>query len=173
VVGHPWVLPGPTVPQPIRKNLRVQRFNLFTDDWEVEEDRVGYRGRRTSVRRRIGGERIGGSLYELDPGEKSRPYHLHHANEEWLVVVSGRPTLRTHDGERELRAGDTVCFPRGAEGAHQIVNRSDEPARVLLLSTLIQPDVAEYPDSDKVAMWGKGLRQLLHRTPQADYWGGE
>jgi uncharacterized cupin superfamily protein len=151
----------------------VQRFNLFSEDWEVESDRAGFRSRRTSVRPRIGGERIGASLYELDPGEAMFPYHLHHANEEWLVVVRGRPTLRTPEGERELRAGDTVCFPRGADGAHQVVNRSDTPARVLMLSTLIKPDLAEYPDSDKVAMWGEGLRQLLRRTPQADYWDGE
>jgi uncharacterized cupin superfamily protein len=165
--------PVSALTQPIRKNLCVQRFNLFAKDWEVENERSGFRSRRTSVRRRVGAERIGGTLSELDPGEKLVPYHLHHANEEWLVVIGGRPTLRTPEGERELRAGDTVCFPRGAEGAHQVVNHSDAPARVLMLSTLIQPDVAEYPDSDKVAMWGEGLRQLLRRTPQAGYWDGE
>jgi uncharacterized cupin superfamily protein len=173
VVGHAWTLPGPTVPQLIRKNPRVQRFNLLADDWEVEKERPGFRSRSTSVRRRIGGERIGATLYELDAGEKICPYHLHHANEEWLVVVGGRPTLRTPEGERELRAGDTVCFPRGADGAHQVVNRSDTPARALLLSTLIKPDVAEYPDSDKVAIWGEGFGHLLRRTPQIDYWDGE
>jgi uncharacterized cupin superfamily protein len=173
VVGHPWKLPGPTGTQPIRKNPSVQRFNLFSEDWEVESDRAGFRSRRTSVRPRIGGERIGASLYELDPGEAMFPYHLHHANEEWLVVLGGRPTLRTPEGERELGAGDTVCFPRGADGAHQVVNRSDAPARVLMLSTLIKPEVAEYPDSDKVGMWGEGFRHLLRRSPQVDYWDGE
>jgi uncharacterized cupin superfamily protein len=151
----------------------VQRFNLFSEDWEVETQRAGFRSRSTSVRRRIGGERIGGTLYELDPGEKTWPYHFEHANEEWLVVVGGRPTLRTPDGEHALREGDTVCFPRGADGAHQVVNRSDAPARVLILSTLIRPAVVEYPDSDKVAVWGEGVDHVLRRTPQIDYWDGE
>lgn len=151
----------------------MQRFNLFADDWEAEIEQPGFRSRRVSVRRRTGGERIGGSLYELAPGEKAFPYHLHHANEEWLLVVSGRPTLRAPDGERELREGDTVCFPRGPDGAHQVANRSDAPIRFLMLSTMVQPEVAEYPDGDKVGTWGEGFRHLLRRSPQADYWEGE
>jgi len=151
----------------------VRRFNLFSDDWEQEAGRAGFRSRRTSVRRRVGATRIGGTLYELEPGEKSFPYHLHHANEEWLVVVRGTPTLRTPDGERELREGDTVCFPRGPGGAHQVANHSDAPARVLVISTSIYPEVAEYPDSDKLSAWGEEFRFMLRREPQVDYWDGE
>jgi uncharacterized cupin superfamily protein len=151
----------------------MQRFNLFSDDWEHETERPGFRTRRTSVRTRIGGTRIGASLYELEPGEKTFPYHLHHANEEWLVAVRGTPTLRTPDGERELRPGDTVCFPRGPDGAHQIANRSDDAIRVLIFSTLILPEVAEYPDSDKLSAWGPHFRVVLRREPQVDYWDGE
>ena len=151
----------------------MQRFNLSADDWDTEAERPGYRNRRTSVRNRIGAARIGATLYELDPGEKLFPYHLHHANEEWLVVLRGTPTLRTPDGERELRAGDTVCFPRGHAGAHQVANRSRAAARVLMISTLIGPDVTQYPDSDKVGARGEGFRFLFRREPQADYWDGE
>lgn len=151
----------------------MQRFNILSDDWERETERAGYRSRRTSVRRRIGATRIGATLYELDPGEKMFPYHLHHANEEWLVVVRGTPTLRTPDGERELRGGDTVCFPRGPAGAHQISNRSHAAIRVLMISTMLVPDVAEYPDSDKVLSAGDGFRFMHRREPQADYWDGE
>jgi uncharacterized cupin superfamily protein len=151
----------------------VRRFNLFADDWEVESERGGFRGRRTSVRRRIGAERIGGSVYEIDPGQKTWPYHLHHTNEEWLLVLGGRPTLRTDEGERELREGDIVCFPRGQDGAHQVVNRSDAPARLLILSTLVEPDVVEYLDSEKVGIWGDGVSHLLARTARVDYWEGE
>jgi uncharacterized cupin superfamily protein len=151
----------------------MQRFNLFSHDWEQEAGRAGFRSRRTSVRRRIGATRIGGTLYELEPGEKSFPYHLHHANEECLVVVRGTPTLRTPDGERELREGDTVCFPRGPVGAHQVANKSQEAVRVLMLSTMLEPEVAEYPDSDKVGAWGEKFDLMLRREPQVDYWDGE
>lgn len=151
----------------------MKRFNLFTDEWDDEGARPGYRRRSAKVGERIGGSRIGASLYELEPGSKSFPYHVHHANEEWLVVLRGRPTVRTPEGERELREGDTVCFPRGAAGAHQVLNHSAEPARVLMLSTKIQPDVAEYPDSGKVGVRGQGLRYLLRNDAGVDYWEGE
>jgi uncharacterized cupin superfamily protein len=96
---------------------------------------------------RIGAELIGASMSELEPGDRLWPYHTHHANEEWVLVVSGTPTLRTPEGEQDLKEGAVVCFPRGKEGAHQISNRTDSPIRVLMLSTLIAPDIVEYLDS--------------------------
>lgn len=150
-------------------------FNLHGDDWDGEHERPGYRSRTTVVGRRLGAELIGASLYELDSGEKTWPYHLHHANEEWLIVVRGRPTLRSPEGERELVEGDVVCFRRGAGGAHQVVNRSDVPARVLIVSTLNMPEIVEYPDSGKVGTRdARGERLLMARPgPQLDYWDGE
>lgn len=69
--------------------------------------------KEASVRERIGAELIGGSSYELEPGDRLWPYHTHHANEEWLLVVRGTPTLRTPEGEQDLSEGDVVCFLRG------------------------------------------------------------
>jgi uncharacterized cupin superfamily protein len=89
--------------------------------------------------------------------------------------VSGRPTLRTPEGEQELREGDVACFPRGKDGAHQVSNRSDEPVRVLMLSTLIRPEIVEYLDSGKIgARNAGGQRIMLGRPgPMLDYWDGE
>jgi uncharacterized cupin superfamily protein len=114
-------------------------------------------------------------VYELEPGSRLWPYHTHHANEEWLVVVRGEPTLRTPEGERVLREGDVVCFPRGKDGAHQVSNRTDSPIRVLMLSTLIAPDIVEYLDTGKVgARSVSGERIMLGRPgPELDYWEGE
>ena len=47
-------------------------------------------------------------------------------------------------GERELVEGDVACFPRGTAGAHQVRNATDEPVRILMLSTLIAPEILEY-----------------------------
>jgi uncharacterized cupin superfamily protein len=150
-------------------------FNLFGDEWDALGEREGYRIRDAHVGKRLGSELIGGSLYELDPGEKTWPYHLHHANEEWLIVLRGEPTLRSPDGEQALAEGDTVCFPRGPAGAHQVLNRSDGPVRVLILSTLLMPELVEYLDSGKIgARDARGERLLLSRPgPQLDYWDGE
>jgi uncharacterized cupin superfamily protein len=114
-------------------------------------------------------------MYELEPGDRLGPYHTHHANEEWLLVVRGEPTLRTPGGEQALKEGDVVCFPRGKEGAHQVSNRTDAPIRVLMLSTLIAPDVVEYLDTGKVgARSVKGERIMFGRPgPELDYWEGE
>jgi uncharacterized cupin superfamily protein len=124
---------------------------------------------------RLGAELLGGSLYELEPGDRLGPYHTHHANEEWVIVVRGRPTLRTSEGERELREGDVACFPRGKEGAHQVSNRTDDPIRVLMLSSLILPEIVEYLDSGKIgARNAKGERIMFARPgPMLDYWDGE
>jgi uncharacterized cupin superfamily protein len=102
---------------------------------------------------RLGGELLGATLYECPPGNRVWPYHLHHANEEMLLVLEGTPTLRTPEGERLLERGEVVLFRRGAEGAHQLLNHSDSPARFLMISTMIAPDVCEFPDSGKVGIW--------------------
>jgi len=121
-----------------------------------------------SASERTGDELIGASLYELGPGNQLWPYHFHVGNEEWIVVVSGTPTLRTPDGERELRAGDVVGFPQGEEGAHTFYNRSFAAARILFFSTL-RSGYPTYPDSDKVAAGGR----MFRRTDAVDYWDGE
>ena len=125
-------------------------FNLHGDEWDRTEDREGWRSKDAWIGHRLGAELLGGSLYELAPGDRLFPYHVHHANEEWIVVVRGEPTLRTLDGEQLLRAGDVAVFRRGAEGAHQVANRTDAPVRVLMLSSLVMPEIVEYLDSGKV-----------------------
>ena len=67
-------------------------------------------------------------MYQVEPGNKQGPFHTHHANEEWAIVLLGEPTLRTHEGEQQLRQGDVVAFPRGKEGAHQIRNDRTRPS---------------------------------------------
>ena len=150
-------------------------FNLHGDEWDRFEEREGWRSKDAWVGSRIGAELIGGSLYELEPGDRLWPYHTHHANEEWLIVVGGQPTLRTPGGEQELREGDVACFRRGAEGAHQVSNRTAEPVRVQMLSTRLAPEIVEYLDTGKVGTRdARGQRLTLSRPgPAVDYWDGE
>jgi uncharacterized cupin superfamily protein len=95
--------------------------------------------------------------------------------EEWLLVVSGTPTLRAPKGERELARGDVVVFREGPEGAHQLINRSAEPARVLIFSSESSLTVVHYPDSGKVGFRARsdGQGALLPRERELDYWAGE
>jgi uncharacterized cupin superfamily protein len=152
----------------------VKVFNLSGDEWDRVEDRPGWRSRDAWVGHHIGAELIGGSMYELDPGDRLWPYHTHHGNEEWMIVLRGRPTLRTPEGEQDLTEGDVVAFVRGEAGAHQVSNRTDAPIRVLMLSTLLEPDVVEYLDSGKVSAVAQGSRVFrMKRSPDVEYWDGE
>jgi uncharacterized cupin superfamily protein len=150
-------------------------FNLLDGALDGEEERPGYRHRRTRVAERLGAELLGATIYETQPGEKLWPYHWELGCEEFLVVVSGAPTLRTPEGERVLAAGDLVAFPVGEAGAHQLRNDSQEPFRVLIASTKSDLYVAGYPDSGKVLIDAPahGIRKLLADSPELDYWHGE
>jgi uncharacterized cupin superfamily protein len=152
--------------------------NVFGDEWDSEQSDPGFRWKRMRIGVRLGAEKLGASLYELPPGQRSFPYHLHHANEELLLVLDGSVIVRRGYGEEELREGDTALFPSGPSGAHQIVNRSDRPARLLLVSTMIEPEILEYPDSNKVGLMagappGRGgeakLKAYLRRDAELGY----
>jgi uncharacterized cupin superfamily protein len=153
----------------------MEIFNLNGDEWDRTEEQPGWRSKDAWVGARIGAELIGGSMYELEAGDRLWPYHTHHGNEEWMIVLRGRPTLRTPEGERELEEGDVVCFRRGREGLHQIRNGTDAPLRVLMLSTLLAPDIVEYADTNKVSVVDARGERLFRafRGPDAEYWEGE
>jgi uncharacterized cupin superfamily protein len=147
-------------------------FNLL--DGEVAEagEPEGFRHRRASIREALGGELLGASLYEVPPGQRLWPYHYHEGNEEWLVVVSGRPTLRTPGGARALGAGDVAGFSPGHDGAHTLTNATANPVRVVIFSTL-HYGTASYPDSDKVGAGWRDDRRYFRRGDAVDYWDGE
>jgi uncharacterized cupin superfamily protein len=115
--------------------------NVFVPQWDSELPELGQRAVRLGPK--IGSVELGVSLFELDPGGAVSPLHVHHGNEELLLVLSGRALLRTPDEVRELEPGAVVAFPRGPEGAHQIANRSNEPVRLLVFSTMNLPEITE------------------------------
>ena len=120
--------------------------NIWSDDWpEQDEDWSGGGRRAKRLPRAAERPRLGATVSELDAGNFV-VYHFHHAWEELLVVLRGRPTLRTPSGERQLDEGEAVYFPTGADGAHSLRNDSEEPVRILMASTLSSPEVVEYPD---------------------------
>jgi uncharacterized cupin superfamily protein len=148
-------------------------FNLLDGKLDDGEERPGFQCRFARVGRQLGAELLGATLYETPPGEKLWPYHWEMGCEEFLVVVSGRPTLRTPEGERELAVGDVVHFPQGEAGAHNLRNDTTEPFRVLIGSTKSPLNVAGYPDSGKILIDMPGRRRILRDGGELDYWDGE
>jgi uncharacterized cupin superfamily protein len=136
------------------------------------DDPDGYRTAYARIGPLVGGATLGMSVYELGPWQSICPYHYELSDEEWLFCLDGSPLLRTPEGERELRPGDVVCFPAGAEGAHK-VTAGAEPARVAIASTKSRLGVAVYPDSRKLGVWLDNEHHMVRLEPQLDYWDGE
>ena len=149
----------------------LQRVNL--DDVVPEydgSDPEGYRSAGVRLGASIGASQLGASIYELPPGQAVCPYHYEYPDEEWLLVLDGRVTVRHPGGEDELGAGDVVCFPQGPDGAHKVTCVGDETARVMMLSTKAPLGVAIYPDSGKVGVWpGVEGDSLMMRRDKLDY----
>lgn len=117
--------------------------NIWADDWDEGEDWSGGGGR--AKRLVPPGPKLGMSLYELGPGNFV-VLHYHHGAEELLVVLRGRPTLRTFAGERHLEEGEVVHFPPGPDGVHGLRNDTDEPVRYVMAGIRVLPEVVEYPE---------------------------
>jgi uncharacterized cupin superfamily protein len=121
--------------------------NVFGDEWDELDDWSGGGAKSTRLVGR--GPTLGASVYELGPGN-SAVYHFHHGSEELLIVLRGRPTLRTPDGERQLAEGEVVHFPTGPDGAHGIRNDTDDAVRYVVAGIRVSPEVAEYPDTRQI-----------------------
>jgi uncharacterized cupin superfamily protein len=128
----------------------LSRPNVNEPDWDAEQDEGPFRWKRARMGRQAGARELGASVFDVPPGASTFPLHAHYANEEIVVVLSGRPTLRTVDGERTLEEGEVVSFTTGRDGAHRIDNRTGDPVRVLVVSTMIGPEVVEHLDSEKI-----------------------
>lgn len=152
----------------------MRRVDLAATPLERDPaDPPGYRARFAQLAPLLGAEKIGGTVYELDPGDASCPYHYELGNEEWLLVLAGEVVVRHPEGETTLATGAVACFPDGPAGAHKLANRGPGPARVLMLSTRVRPAGWGYPDSGKVAFSAPGEWLVFRRDAAVDYWDGE
>ena len=127
----------------------------------------------------LGLAHLGVSYDIIAPGHCICPFHNHHANDEFYVVLEGRGTYRTAGGEYPVHAGDVIGAPAGGrDTAHQIINTGNSELRVLVASSMREPDVCEYPDSDKFAVMAgpRQVRTFNHigrRGDSVDYYEGE
>ena len=154
-------------------DLRRVNYSELVPEYD-DTDPDGYRAGMARFGPALGAEKLGASLYELPRGQSICPYHYEYPDEEWLLVVGGRVTVRHEGGETELSSGDMVCFPPGPEGAHKVTCLGDETARVVMLSTKEKPAVAVYPDSGKIGIWPGDERDvLMMRRDKLAYYDGE
>jgi uncharacterized cupin superfamily protein len=155
----------------------MRALNIASPEFQYDsDDPEGFRSGLARLGRLTGATSTGISVYELPPGQAICPYHYEIGEEEWLLVVSGRPTLRTPEGSRALEPWDAAFFPKGREGAHGVRNETSETVRVIMFSENRWPGATVYPDSDKIGIWTGGDRSddlLVRRSSGVDYFDGE
>jgi uncharacterized cupin superfamily protein len=136
--------------------------------------RAGARGMRLGPV--VGAQTFAANLLELAPGDAAAAYRYEWCREEWVLVLSGAPTLRHPGGENVLQPGDLLGFPQGPTGARQFINHSHDMARVVVFSTPAgRPMSAFYPDDGMVEIRISEQQGFLFRLSDQidDYWDGE
>jgi uncharacterized cupin superfamily protein len=164
---------------------RVKPANVVNQEeiaW-AEAAQGKFRYRRKSFTAAAGMRQLGASLYEIEPGASAFPRHYHCANEEAIYVLEGEGTLSLGAAEVRMGAGDFASLPRGSEYAHRLRNCSDRPLRYLCFSTMIEPDVGVYPDSNKLSVIAgsapggakeqRRLTAVFRRETEVGYFDGE
>jgi len=132
----------------------------------------------------IGASKLGCQLHIVPPGKKAFPRHAHHVNEEMFFVVSGEGIYRLGEESYSIRTGDVMSAPSGdVATAHQIVNTGSGELRYLAFSTRLDPEIVEYPDSNKFAvasmvpadkgLIGAKLAYIGRRDSSLSYFDGE
>jgi uncharacterized cupin superfamily protein len=153
-----------------------RKVNIASPSFEYDgDDPEGFRCGMARLGPGLGAQQTGTSVYELPPGQQLCPYHYEYAEEEWLLVLQGAPTLRTPEGTEQLEPFDAVFFPRGPEGAHAVRNDTGETVRIAMWSTVMHPAATVYPDSDKIGIFTEGERDdvMVRRESDVDYWDRE
>jgi uncharacterized cupin superfamily protein len=154
----------------------MRKLNIANPDFQYDsEDPDGFRCGMLRFGKHLGAQRTGTSVYEIPPGQAICPYHYEYGEEEWLLVLSGHPTLRHPDGSEALKPWDVVYFQPGPAGAHGVRNETEDVVRVLMYSTVSSPAVSVYPDSDKLGVWVGNPDDdlLLRRSGAVSYYDGE
>jgi uncharacterized cupin superfamily protein len=154
-------------------------MNLDEVEYDDVENNGIFSSSRGEISDRIGAKKLGYNLTVLPPGKLQCPFHNHHGEEEMFLILEGEGELRFGDQRYPLRPHDVIaCPPGGPEVAHQIINTGSTTMRYLALSTLVEVEACEYPDSQKVlVVAGKRgdrvLRKMFRAENTVDYYDRE
>ena len=115
-------------------------------------------------------------MSEVGPGDRLWPYHTHYLNEEWVIVLRGEPTLRTPEGERVLKEGDVVCFPRAARTV-RIRSSTEQDLPYSCPDALLGDPRRDYrvPRHGRFSPRASRTKTSCSRgpDPRVEYWEGE
>ena len=155
---------------------RLRRVSIANPTFQYDtDDPDGFKAGMYRIGPSVEATGTGSTVYELPPGETLCPYHYEYGEEEWLLVLEGRPTVRHPEGTDQLDQWDLVFFPSGPAGAHRVQNDTDGTVRVLMYSNITHPGATVYPDSDKIGVWtgNRADDLMVKRTSGVQYYEGE
>ena len=153
--------------------------NLDEVEFTDIEDSGYYTSKRATFSAGIGARKLGYNLTVLPPGKAQCPFHNHHGEEEMFLILEGEGVLRFGDQRHPIRPHDVIACPTGGpEVAHQIINTGSTTMRYLALSTMVEVEACEYPDSQKVLIVSgkrgqRGLRKIFRAENTVDYYDRE
>jgi uncharacterized cupin superfamily protein len=162
--------------RPEWQDATMRRVSISDPDFSYDPgDPEGFGSGVSRLGPQMEAQQTGASVYELPPGQAVCPYHYEYGEEEWVLVIKGRPSVRTPEGIEQLEPFDVLFFPKGPDGAHQIRNETDSPVRILMWSTVVYPTATAYPDSAKVGVWtgDKAEDVMVPRSARVGYFQGE
>ncbi len=99
---------------------------------------------------------FGVNLVTLQPGAMSSLRHWHLNEDEFVMVTEGECVLVDDAGETLMRPGDCAAFPANTPNGHHFLNRSDRPARFLVVGTKARQETATYSDVDMMVHMTQG-----------------
>jgi uncharacterized cupin superfamily protein len=154
-------------------------MNLAEVEFDDVEENGLYTSSRATISDHIGARNLGYNLTVLPPGKAQCPFHSHHGEEEMFLILEGEGELRFGQERFPIRRHDVIaCPPGGPEVAHQIINTGTTELRYLALSTLVELEACEYPDSGKIMIAAgkrgdRGLRKIFRAEATVDYYDRE
>jgi uncharacterized cupin superfamily protein len=91
---------------------------------------------------------FGVNLVTLQPGAASSLRHWHERQDEFLWMLEGELVLVEDDGEHPMRPGDVASWKAGVANGHHLVNRSNAPARFIVVGSRSATETCRYSDVD-------------------------
>jgi uncharacterized cupin superfamily protein len=98
---------------------------------------------------------FGVNLVTLAPGVWSSQRHWHAVEDEFVMVLKGRPTLVEDEGPILLDPGDCAAWKGGAENGHCLKNETNEDVVLLVVGGRSDDDYGAYPDIDMQFLPGR------------------
>jgi uncharacterized cupin superfamily protein len=133
---------------------------------------------------KIGATKLGYNITAVPPGKRAFPFHNHQVNEEMFFILNGAGELRFGKETYPVKQGDFICCPAGGpDVAHQLINTGSEELRYLAVSTKMNPEIVDYPDTGRFGIMaflaaedGAKPRNLMFvgdENESLDYWEGQ